>query len=125
MKKTTNSHITEIINKPTEEHQKEYSDNYDDITDSIAEFPQMTKLYTYKHREEVMTEPSAVPLTENLAYDIFTSPSETRRDPSFCSEVTDNVTKDHQEMPIYEVIAENTSCLHCQDTSEALAKQIQ
>ena len=26
-----------------------------------------------------------------------------------CSEVTDNATKGHQEMPIYEVIAENTS----------------
>ena len=53
-----------------------------------------------------------------MAYDI-TCLSETRRNSSFCSKVTDSATKDHQEMPIYEVIAENTS--NSQGTSEVSA----
>ena len=103
---------SEVVDKPTEEHQKVYSVY---ITDSIAKFPKMTRLYTFKHREvqEDTTDLSAVALRENMAYNIC--PSETGRNPSLCSEVTDGATKDHQEMPIYEVIAENMS--NIQDTS--------
>ena len=68
---------SEVVDKPTEEHQKVYSVY---ITDS-SKFPKMTRLYTFKHREvqEDTTDLSAVALRENMAYNIC--PSETGRNP--------------------------------------------